>query len=232
MDFSETRNLLAGENYSTRFFAGVPNIPAKKPEKMSIYLLFIQHIITSLKEKTGRAAIVVPTGFLTASSIGQKIRKHIVDHHMLSAVISMPSNIFANTGTNVSILFLDANGSPEGDALLVDASKLGEKTKLKGTKNQRTILSDGEIKQIIETIQDRQEKEDFSVLVPMEDIKQKKYSFLAGQYFKVKIEYSEMTEGIFKEKVENFTQELSNCFMEDRNLEQKIMKGMEELKYE
>ena len=40
----------------------------------------------------------------------------------------MPSNVFANTGTNVSVIFLDkANKSDK--VLLMDASKLGTKQK-------------------------------------------------------------------------------------------------------
>lgn len=105
MDFSDSRDTLAGENYKKRFFAGVPNIPNKDKDKMAVYLMFIQHIIYSMKEH-GKAAIVVPTGFLTAGSgIQKKIREYIVKKRMLRGVVSMPSNIFATTGTNVSILF-------------------------------------------------------------------------------------------------------------------------------
>ncbi len=73
---------------------------------MAIYLLFIQHIMFSLSSK-GKAAIVVPTGFITAQSgIEKKIREKLVEEKMLRGVVSMPSNIFATTGTNVSVLFL------------------------------------------------------------------------------------------------------------------------------
>lgn len=42
---------------------------------MAIYLCFIQHILWSLKEN-GKAAIVVPTGFITAQSgIEKKVRQ-------------------------------------------------------------------------------------------------------------------------------------------------------------
>ena len=72
---------------------------------MAIYLMFLQHIIYSLNDH-GKAAVVVPTGFLTAGSgIPKKIREYLVNHQMLRGVVSMPSNIFATTGTNVSILF-------------------------------------------------------------------------------------------------------------------------------
>lgn len=61
-----------------------------------------------MKENSGRAAIVVPTGFLTAATgIPKRIREYIVKERMLRGVVSMPSNIFATTGTNVSVIFLD-----------------------------------------------------------------------------------------------------------------------------
>ena len=66
---------------------------------MAIYQLFIQHIMFSLSAK-GKAAIVVPTGFVTAQTgIPKKIREKLVESRMLRGVISMPSNIFATTGT-------------------------------------------------------------------------------------------------------------------------------------
>src|SRR5574344_2690802 len=67
VDFSESRDTLAGDNYKERFWAGVPNVPNKDKNKMAIYQMFSQHIIYSLKEG-GKAAVVVPTGFLTAGT--------------------------------------------------------------------------------------------------------------------------------------------------------------------
>jgi type I restriction enzyme M protein len=152
---------------------------------MAIYLLFIQHIIHSL-EPNGRAAIVVPTGFITAQSgIEKSIREHLVTNKMLGGVVSMPSNIFATTGTNVSILFIDA--SNDGDVILIDASNLGEK--IKEGKNQKTVLRPDEEQQIIETFNAKKAVEDFSVVVSYDEIDAKNYSFSAGQYFDVKVEH-------------------------------------------
>src|SRR4029077_11174311 len=107
MDFSDFRDDLESDANAPRFFAGIPKVPKKAKDKMAIYLLFIQHIIDSLKPK-GKAAVVVPTGFITASSgIELRIRQKLVDEKMIAGVVSMPSNIFATTGTNVSILFID-----------------------------------------------------------------------------------------------------------------------------
>jgi type I restriction enzyme M protein len=65
LDFSDFRDQLDSKANQSRFFAGIPKVPGKKKDSMAIYLLFIQHIIHSLAPG-GKAAIVVPTGFITA----------------------------------------------------------------------------------------------------------------------------------------------------------------------
>ena len=228
MDFSETRDTLAGEAYQKRFFAGVPNIPNKKLDSMAVYQMFLQHIIASLNDQ-GKAAVVVPTGFLTAGSgIPLKIRQHLVDHHWLRGVVSMPSNIFANTGTNVSVLFIDKQHT--GDVILMDASKLGSKVKVDD--NQRTVLSDAEIERIIDTFNAGQPVEDFCVTVSDKQIKEKKYSFSAGQYFEVKIEYVNLTPAEFAEKMQGFQTRLQAMFEEGHRLEQEIKEQLGRVKYE
>ena len=228
MDFSETRDTLAGEAYQKRFFAGVPNIPNKKLDSMAVYQMFLQHIIASLNDQ-GKAAVVVPTGFLTAGSgIPLKIRQHLVDHHWLRGVVSMPSNIFANTGTNVSVLFIDKQHT--GDVILMDASKLGSKVKVDD--NQRTVLSDAEIERIIDTFNVGQPVEDFCVTVSDKQIKEKKYSFSAGQYFEVKIEYVNLTPAEFAEKMQGFQTRLQAMFEEGHRLEEEIKEQLGRVKYE
>lgn len=229
VDFSDNRDTLAGDNYSERFWAGVPNVPNKDKDKMAIYLMFLQHIIYSLKEDTGKAAIVVPTGFLTAGSGIQKtIREKIVSDRILRGVISMPSNIFATTGTNVSILFIDKEHRNE-KVILMDASKLGHKEKVDG-KNQRTVLDDDEIVKIIDTFNKKEQVDDFSVLVDYEQIEQKKLSFSAGQYFEVKIEYVELTPEEFTAKMDDYTKQLKELFAEGDRLQAEIIEQLGKVK--
>jgi len=205
MDFSDFRDDLDSKENHARFFAGIPNVPKKAKDKMAIYQLFLQHIISSLKPN-GKAAVVVPTGFVTATGIDKKIREKLIDEKMLAGVISMPSNIFATTGTNVSILFIDkANKS---DVVLVDASGLG--TTVKEGKNQKTLLSDEEEDTIIRTFNAKEAVDDFSVIVSYEDIATKNYSFSAGQYFDVKITYVDITHDEFEAKIKSFNSELKS----------------------
>jgi len=229
LDFSDYIADLDTKQNNERFFAGFPNIPKKDKDKMAIYPLFIQHIIFSMSAK-GRAAIVVPTGFITAQSgIEKKIRERLVEQKMLRGVVSMPSNIFATTGTNVSILFLD-KANTKGDIVLMDASKLG--TTVKDGKNQKTLLSDAEEQLIIETFNKHEAKEDFTVVVSYEQIKEKNYSFSAGQYFEVKIEYTDITPGEFATKMNSFKTNLDSLFAESKTLEMEIQKQLNGLKYE
>ena len=194
---------------------------------MSIYQLFLQHIIHSLKPG-GKAAVVVPTGFITAQSgVDRKIREHLVDNKMLAGVVSMPSNIFATTGTNVSIVFID--DANKAGVVLLDASSLG--TKVKDGKNQKTLLSVAEEDRIISTFNGKQAIEDFSALVSYDEIAAKNYSLSAGQYFDVRIEYSDLTQAQFAAKMKGFAANLDNLFKESSGLEQEIKKQLMGLKY-
>lgn len=225
LDFSDFREDLDSKANKDRFFAGIPKIPAKKVESMAIYLMFIQHIIFTLKD-TGKAAVVVPTGFITAQSgIDKKIRKKLVDEKMLAGVVSMPSNIFANTGTNVSILFIDKEN--KGDVVLIDASGLGEE--VKNGKNKKTVLTRDEEDQIIKTFNEKNTVDDFSVAVGYEEIEAKNYSLSAGQYFEVKIEYVDITQDEFETKLKVFSENLDGLFDKSKTLETSIKNGLKGL---
>jgi type I restriction enzyme M protein len=226
LDFSDDRDTIAED--TLRFWAGVPEIPKKDKKGMGIYLCFLQHIIYSLKEG-GKAAIVVPTGFITSKQkIEKNILKKLVDGRMLSGVVSMPSNIFANTGTNVSVIFVDRTNT-DGKVVLMDASKLG--TTIKDDGIQKTLLSEADIDKIITTFHAKEPVEDFAVAVSYEDIVEKNYSLSAGQYFDIKIDYVDITEEEFNQRMNNYKQMLTEQFAESHRLEEEIMAQLDTLKF-
>jgi type I restriction enzyme M protein len=112
---------------------------------------------------------------------------------------------------------------------MIDASKLGEKRK--EGKNQRTVLRDNEIKEIIDTYINRETCDDFSVKPTTDEIKEKNYSFSAGQYFEVKIEYIEITAEEFENKINACQENLNRLFEKGAKLEKEIQKRLEDLKY-
>lgn len=229
LDFSDFRDDLEKDSFKERFFAGIPNVPRAKKESMAIYLLFIQHIMYSLND-SGKAAIVVPTGFITAQSgIEKKIRERLVDKGWLRGVVSMPSNIFASTGTNVSVLFLDKKTDSE-HIVLMDASKLGET--VKEGKNQRTVLTREEEARIVNTFNNKEAIEDLSVVVTKAQVQEKNYSFSAGQYFEMKIDYVDITGAEFATKMKGFEERLNTLFAEGNRLDMKIQEQLKGLSYE
>ena len=227
MDFSDTREKIAA--MPARFWAGVPSVPKKKKESMAIYTCFIQHVVNSLK-KNGKGAIVVPTGFLTAKTgVEGKVLKRLVEDHIVYGAISMPSNVFANTGTNVSVLFFD-NSRKTDKVVLIDASKLGEE--YKDGNNQKRRLRDFEIDKIVDTFLNKEAVDDFSVAVTYDEIKEKKYSLAAGQYFDVKIEYVELSQDEFNARMSAYAEKLQEYFAEGDKLKTEIMEQLKKVKYE
>lgn len=229
LDFPEYRDTLAADGI--RFWAGVPNavkkVDPQKP-KMAIYTCFIQHVLNSLKS-TGKGAIVIPTGFITSKSgVEKKILERIVEEKWIYGCVSMPSNVFATTGTNVSVLFFDKSSQNE-KVILIDASKLGEE--YKEGNNQKRRLRDFEVEQIVKTFQNRESVEDFSVAVTYDEIKEKGYSLSAGQYFDIKIDYVDITAEEFNKRMSDYKSKLTEMFKESHRLEAEIMKQLDSLNF-
>ena len=230
LDFPDTRDTIAADGI--RFWAGVPNVPATidpdKP-KMEIYTCFIQHMINSLKDKKGRGAIVVPTGFITAKSgIKKKILQKIVDEKIIYGCVSMPSNVFATTGTNVSVLFFDKSKKHD-KVILIDASKLGESYKDGNT--QRTRLRQEEIDKIVNTFLAAEPVDDFCACPSYGEIKEKGYCLSAGQFFEIKFNHIDITEEEFKSRMSAFEKDLKSMFASADSANEKIIKTISSLKF-
>lgn len=225
MDFSDTRESIASK--SARFWAGVPNVPNKKKESMAIYTCFLQHVINSMKPN-GKAAIVVPTGFITAkTSIEGKILKRLVEDKIVYGCVSMPSNVFANTGTNVSVLFLDKSAQND-KVVLIDASNLGEDYKDDDLKKRR--LNADDIEKIVKTFHAKEKVDEFSAVVSYEEIAAKNNSLSAGQYFDIKVEHEDITQEEFEARMSAFKTKLAEQFEQSQKLQQEIMAQLDSLK--
>jgi type I restriction enzyme M protein len=233
LDFSSTRDTIEGKWINTedetglkRFFAGIPNVPNKKKTSMAIYLCFIQHILFSLKD-SGKAAIVVPTSFLTAQTdIELSIRKKIIECNWLKGVISMPSNIFATTNTSVSVMFIDKT-KKDSFSCLIDASKLGQK--IKEGSIQRTFLSDAETSRIEDDFIQQKEETEFSVLVSSDQIKEKNYSFAPGQHFVVRPSLEKMDLQNFLTKTSSMKEQLNVLENENQKLHKEITESFDKI---
>ena len=139
----------------------------------------------------------------------------------------MPSNIFATTGTNVSIVFIDGNAGAE--AVLIDASNLGKT--VKEGKNQKTILNTEEEQKITKAFNEGVSVEGFSKVVSLAEIGAKNYSFSAGQYFEVKIEYTEISKEDFDAQLEARKDRLSKLLSKSTELNRSLNSAWDKISY-
>ena len=144
-------------------------------------------------------------------------------------MISMPSNVFANTGTNVSVVFFD-NSRTADKVVLIDASKLGEE--YQEGNNKKVRLTDAEIDLIVNTFIHQKTVEDFSVAVSYDALKEKNCSLSAGQYFDVKIEYVDITAEEFTGKMNAYKASLTEKFQRGHELEKEILEQIGGLAHE
>ncbi len=155
-------------------------------------LLFLALFLRTLK-MGGRCASIVPDGVLFGSSKAHKaIRKEIVEHNQLEAVISMPSGVFKPyAGVSTAILIFTKTGSGGTDKvwfydMQADGFSLDDK---------RNEVEENDIDDIIErynnlekeTNRKRTEK---SFLVPKEEIADNDYDLSINKY--KEIEYEEV----------------------------------------
>lgn len=229
-DFSSVRDRISEQWSETeRFFAGIPKVPAKKKSGMAAYVMFLQHVLYSLKPD-GKAAVVVPSGFLTAKmGIEKRIREHLIDQKLLSGAILMPSYLFSNTGTNVAVIFIDKSQESE-DVVLIDASGMGEMIKVSGHK--RRILSNQEEETIVEAFTFKKQVKDFSVVVPYQEISENAYIFSAGRYFEWHDEPAHVDCEALLDKIDGHQKRLEALFLEGHQLEKDIKRLLKELRNE
>lgn len=90
--------------------------------------MFIQHALSQLRPK-GRAAVVLPEGFLFRRGPEQALRRQLVERGELESVIGLPNGTFLPyTGVRASLLILRKEGGGER-VRMVDASEFFEPAK-------------------------------------------------------------------------------------------------------
>jgi type I restriction enzyme M protein len=101
-----------------RNFAGLP--PAKSGD-----FAWVQHMIRSMAQKTGRMAVVLPHGVLFRMAKEGKIREKLLEMDLLEAVIGLGPNLFYGTGLAACILVFRETKPEEHrqKVLFVDASR-------------------------------------------------------------------------------------------------------------
>jgi len=155
------------EDHYHRFEFGLP------PKSKGDYA-FVQHMLASLNEN-GRMGVVLPHGVLFRGASEGRIRKQIIEHNLLDAVIGLPANLFFGTGIPATIL-LFKKGRSNTDVLFIDASREFDKDK-----NQNS-LSPEHIEKILETYRNRKEIEKYAHVATPKEIQENDYNLNIPRY--------------------------------------------------
>ena len=97
---------------------------AVPPAKNADYA-WIQHMIASMKDDTGRVGVVMPHGVLFRGGKEGEIRRCLLEKDLLEAVVGLPNNLFYSTSIPVCLLIWRRSKAEERRerVLFVDASK-------------------------------------------------------------------------------------------------------------
>ena len=136
---------------------------------------FLLHDLYHIRND-GIVTIVLPHGVLFRGGEEGAIRKNLIDHNKIDAIIGLPANIFFGTGIPTIIMVLRKN-KKDSDVLIIDASKGFEKD----GKNNKLRACD--IKRIVDAYVARPEKiEKFARRVSREEIIQNDYNLNIPRY--------------------------------------------------
>lgn len=135
---------------------------------------FLLHDLYHLKPD-GIMTIVLPHGVLFRGGEEEKIRKNLIEHNHIDAIIGLPANIFFGTGIPTVILVLKQKRQ-NSDVLIVDASK----GFLKVGKNN--VLQASDIKKIVDTVTERKSIDKFSKVVSLQNIRDEGYNLNIPRY--------------------------------------------------
>jgi type I restriction enzyme M protein len=126
-------------------------------------LLFLQHMISKMKEEGGRIGVIFNGSPLFTGDSGSgesEIRKWIIENDWLESVVSLPDQMFFNTGISTYIWIVSNNKKPhrKGKIQLIDGSSFYEPIK-KSLGNKRKVITDDKREQIVKLYNDFKETE-------------------------------------------------------------------------
>jgi type I restriction enzyme M protein len=143
--------------------------------RQSADLAWVQHMLASANDKTGRVGVVIDNGCLFRGGKEKAIRTGIINADLIEAVILLPEKLFYNTGAPGAVLILNKNKPKErkGKVFFINASKEYQQHPEVRKLNQ---LGDDHIKKIGKAYKEFRYEEGFSKSIEIEKIKENDYN--------------------------------------------------------
>lgn len=194
---------------------------------------WVQHFIHHLSS-TGIAGFVLANGSMSSQTGGEgEIRKNLVEADMIDCIVTLPAQLFFNTGIPACLWFVSRDRSNrKGETLFIDARNLGQ---MINRRNKE--FSDDDISKVAEMYhhwrtQDGKYEDiaGFSKVAKSAEIKEHDYVLTPGRY--VGSEAVEEDDEAFEDKMKRLTGELKEQFEQSHELEQKIKDNLKKIGYE
>lgn len=166
--------LKKGEFWKQRFRYGF--VP-----KQSADWAWVQHMLASAKEDTGRVGIVIDNGCLFRGGKEKAVRTRMLEDDLIEGVILLPEKLFYNTGAPGALIFLNRNKPEErkGKILFINASSEFEQHPEVRKLNR---LGEAHIQAIAEAYRKFDGGDGFARAVPLDEIKENDYNLNVTLY--------------------------------------------------
>ncbi|MBY0472991.1 type I restriction-modification system subunit M [Patescibacteria group bacterium] len=203
------------------------------PPKGNANFAWMQHFIYHLSPK-GTAGFVLANGAMSSQSSGEgDIRKAIVRAGLVDCIISLPGQLFFNTGIPATLWFISRDRANRGDkTLFIDAREMGE---MISRRNKQ--LTGAEITRITEKYRQFKKQDNsyedvagFAKVASLEEIEKNDFVLTPGRY--VGVAEVEEDDEVFEEKMQRLTKELGEQFVESAKLEKDIRANLKKIGYE
>ena len=153
-----------------RNFLGTP------PQRFADYA-FIQHILKSMDEETGRCAILLPHGVLFREE-EKEIRKHMIEMDLLEAVIGIGPNLFYNATMEACIYIFRSKKDEVHQNKVIFINAVKEVTR----KNGESYLEPQHIDKIVKAYIGDKDVSSFMRSVSIDEIKKNDYDLSIQKY--------------------------------------------------
>lgn len=209
-----SRDAFSADKYG-RNFLGVP------PQGRADYA-FLQHIIKSLDEKTGRCAILFPHGVLFRNEESD-MREKLVRGDYVECVIGLAPNLFYNSPMEACIVICRMNKAVErrGKVLFINAVNDVER------KNAQSYLTDTHIKRIADAYAAYKNDDGFAHVASIKDIEENNFSLSIPLYVKPAVDESEVDTYTLQQHYESWRASSERALKYYTLLNEMIKKGGE-----
>ena len=179
------------KKWNREMFANDPygrNILGTPPQGRADYA-FLQHILCSMNDKTGRCAILFPHGVLFRNEEAE-MREKLIKKDYIDCIIGLAPNLFFNSPMEACILICNKNKPAERKNKILFINALNEVTR----KNSQSYLEDKHIEKISNAYHNYVNDGEFSAVKTIKEIEGQKFLLSLPLYTKIESEEPQQTE--------------------------------------